>query len=182
MPAELTAKERSDLRVAANRGAAVSTSAEATVRGVGHEPAEGDCAHRGARTVQSMPAHLTAKKRSDLRVGAIHGAVPSVVAPAAAPMTAPASVHAQAEQLKARLSGLVDRLPGAAVDSDVPVLVDVVALFDMPELHPCGVVRGDRSSGAGSRDQRKGLGELSISSERLGRYWLRTPPVTGRLL
>lgn len=85
-----------------------------------------------------MPADLTAKKRSDMRITRIRGAVAPSTAPAVGPMSGPAAVHAQAEQLKARLVGFDDRLPGSAVESDAPVLADVVALFDrsagMPEL------------------------------------------------
>ena len=100
----------------------------------------------GAGTFEVMATtDLTAKKRSDLRVAALHPAVaptrdscpptPGGGAEAAeAELMPPPELLEQARALVARFDGLADRLPGQHEAGDVPVLADVLPMFDLPAL------------------------------------------------
>lgn len=91
-----------------------------------------------------MATDLTAKKRSDLRVAALHRAAtpapqnrPAMAVGAAAAevalMPSPELLE-QARALVARFDGVTDRMPSGLNAAGAPVLADVLPLFDLPQL------------------------------------------------
>ena len=88
---------------------------------------------------------LTAKKRSDLRVAAIHPAaapatqgrpaMPHAVAPrAGAELMPPPELLEQARALVARFGGVTDRMPDQLGAVGAPVLADILPMFELPRL------------------------------------------------
>lgn len=88
---------------------------------------------------------LTAKKRSDLRVAALHHAATpegnsrplasvGAVAAAEAELMPPPELIEQARALVARFDGLADRMPDPLDGAGAPVLAEVLPIFDLPVL------------------------------------------------
>lgn len=152
--ADLSSKKRSELWVARIRHAApaVAPAVHGDMRRdllASASDADGAVAPgEGRRTVRRM-ADLTAKKRSDLRVAALHDSTapaPDFGDPAddavlvelltavVSTVTAGGDVRDQARQLAERIDGLTDRLIERRQGADTPVLAEVLPLFELPTL------------------------------------------------
>ncbi len=88
---------------------------------------------------------LTAKKRSDLRVAALHSAdapphdsrpanPAGAAATAEAELMPPPELLEQARDLVARFDGVTGRMSGQLGAAGAPVLADVLPIFDLPVL------------------------------------------------